>query len=89
LYVNGGHSGPYAEFQLDNPLLNSLQDEERVVGRNGEGIEVVGLVLGNHSAGSGLLRVKYFVTETQDGYSRCLVGALRAQGLAIEDGCKI
>jgi len=72
IYSQGGNSKAYARFTV-NPLTASLSKGDRVIGGTSF---VEGKVYADYSAGDTEIKVSYKVSDNQQSYVSCKVGAL-------------
>ena len=97
LYLYGGHSGSFATLQLQEPLTETLHDFTMVLGdvhHNASMLgsqvmgEVTGFLKGQHLKGTTTLKVLYAVSNDQENYLNCQVGALHLVNRVKKSGCE-
>ena len=92
VYVNGGHSGSYAELKISNTSVAGDYPVDTIVhGRNSFAEAVNGTLLEaaiwSKGASSPTIKVLYDVIPLQSGYSDCQVGGLYTFAAADRGGC--
>ena len=75
IYRDGAFSKSFATVKLNQALSAPLNDGTPVIGKNGNGIEVAGKVLGNFPVSSTEINVQYQTNSIQSNYVGCQVGA--------------
>jgi hypothetical protein len=90
VYTDGGHSNSYAVLNLKVPLPFSIRQGTPVSGFADDNTSLVeGYTVGETAKGNKIIKVVYLISEIQDSYVPCQVGALPRISQATLAGCKI
>lgn len=88
-YEEGGNSNSYALLNLATSLQADIPAGTVVSGfAQDETTWVGGLTTGEHKVGESLVKVEYQISEVQESYVGCRVGALPRISKADLTGCK-
>jgi hypothetical protein len=89
-YEQGGNSNSYALLNLTKALEADIPASTTVSGyAPDETTWVGGSTIGDHKAGETLVKVGYQISEVQESYVGCRVGALPRISKADLTGCKL
>jgi hypothetical protein len=85
----GAHSGSYAVVTLDPPGITAAPPPgTEVVGTGDNGVETRGYLREAYEVGDTVLEIAYHVSDNQDSWVSCRVGALVSIEGAYKDGCE-
>jgi len=87
IYQEGGHSKSYASITLTAPLSSGVSKSAPMVGFTDSGTEVRGKAYSAYDAGATEVRFQYAVSDVQESYVNCQVGALSMAGEENIEGC--
>lgn len=88
LFEDGGNSNSFAELTLSSSLETPILQNTVVSGYSQDGTVVRGAIMGDQKVGDTVLKVQYQISEVQDRYVGCRVGALHRVSSADLSGCK-
>jgi len=86
IYEQGGNSKSYAEIKLTGGLSDAIEKGDEIIGTGINGDEVRGTAYTNYAKDSRTIKVVYKISDMQEKWVMCRVGALQEEG-RVTSGC--